>query len=163
MLKRVNRERGIGLLELMLSLSIIAILLIMAVRYFMVANESQKINNAISEINGIAGGAANYGVSYPGYLNISMTALIQGRFIPSSLGGADGLTGKGANPWGGDLDINTNPVTGSGKGFEVVMSGLPIDASAGTYTVCEKLKNAVDTSVKGKAICDGNTVRVDFN
>lgn len=156
MLKQVKRERGIGLLELMLSLSIIAILLVMATRYFMAANESQKINNAISQINGIAGGAANYDLVNPGYANMTIANLIAGRYIPSSLGGSGG--GVGANPWGGDIQIALNA-----PGFSVTLTDVP---SVGNPTVCDKLahiiESAQDTSTKRFATCTGTAVKVDF-
>jgi type II secretory pathway pseudopilin PulG len=153
--KGKRSQRGIGLLELMLSLSIIAILLVMATRYFMVANESQKLNNAISEVNGIAGGAANYALSSPGYTGMTMQTLVQGRFIPGSLGGPKN-DGVGTNPWGGNLDVSL-----SAPGFTVTVSGVP--DSGGDPTTCNKLANMINSSVKASAICGGGTVTVVFN
>ncbi|HEV2613699.1 MAG TPA: type 4 pilus major pilin [Gammaproteobacteria bacterium] len=159
MLKQLKRERGIGLLELMLSLSIIAILLVMATRYFMVANESQKLNNAVSEVNGIAGGAANYDLSYPGYAGMTMTKLIDGRFVPGSLGGSD-TNGTGANPWGGNLEV---PTPTAGQGFVVKVTGVPFLGDDANTTTCKKLANMISSSVKGSAVCDGaGTVTVTF-
>lgn len=154
----MKREKGIGLLELMLSLSIIAILLVMATRYFMVANESQKLNNAISEVNGIAGGAANYNLSYPGYADINMQKLIEGRFIPASLGGSD-QNGTGANPWGGNISVANGS---AGQGFTVTFTGIPTDGNDPNTTTCQKLANMINASVKGSASCSGNTLDVDF-
>jgi competence protein ComGC len=156
MLKRVNREKGIGLLELMLSLSIIAILLVMATRYFMVANESQKLNNAVSEVNGIAGGAANYDLSFPGYEGISISTLVNGRFIPGSLAGPNN-DGIGTNPWGGNLSVDLNA-----PGFRVTVTGVPSDGVDQKTTTCQKLANMINSSVKASAQCSGGTVTVDF-
>jgi len=157
MMKQINRQRGIGLLELMLSLSIIAILLVMATRYFMVANESQKLNNAVSEVNGIAGGAANYDLSFPGYQDMTLQKLIQGRFVPASLGGSDG-NGTGANPWGGNLDVQT-----SSPGFIVTVMGVPATGDDPDTTTCQKLAKMINSSVKGSASCDGTSVTVTFD
>lgn len=50
MQKFISKLRGIGLLELMLSLAIIAILLVMATRYFSSASRSQKSEDTIQLI-----------------------------------------------------------------------------------------------------------------
>ena len=61
-LKR-SGQRGISLLEVMLSLSIIAIILVMATRYFRTANQSQQITNAVSMISGIVTAETQYAAS----------------------------------------------------------------------------------------------------
>ncbi len=148
-----NKTRGIGLLELMLSLAIIAILLVMATRYFMAANESQKINNAISEIHGIAGGAANYANANPGYKDMSITKLIEGNYIPASMGGTD-TKGTGANPWNGDLAVAV--ATAGTPGFSVSLTAIPTVA-------CGKLANMLQGSEKSTATCTSGTVKVEFH
>jgi Tfp pilus assembly protein PilE len=45
-----KREEGIGLLELMLALAIIAILIVMATRYFAAGAKSQKINATAAQM-----------------------------------------------------------------------------------------------------------------
>jgi type II secretory pathway pseudopilin PulG len=52
-----NDEKGIGLLELMLALAIIAILIVMATRYFSKASDNQKINLALQEVTEIENAA----------------------------------------------------------------------------------------------------------
>jgi len=47
-----RKQRGIGLLELMLALAIIVILLVMATRYFLVASLNEKVNTMISTVGG---------------------------------------------------------------------------------------------------------------
>ena len=52
MLMRLNRkEKGIGLLELMLSLAIIAVLLIMATRYYQSTRRSSQLNQIVQTTN----------------------------------------------------------------------------------------------------------------
>jgi type II secretory pathway pseudopilin PulG len=157
-MKSRNKSRGIGLLELMLSLSIIAVLLVMATRYFMVANEEQKINNAISQIHGIAGGAANYAISFPGYAGVAISSLVNGNFIPASFGGSDGA-GAGANPWNGGLSVGAASVNGA-AGFTVTMSAVP---TIGTPSTCNKLANMISNEFKNSATCSAGQVTVNFN
>ncbi len=47
-----QKQYGIGLLEIMLALVIIAILLIMATRYYLVASDHRKVNDMISIVSG---------------------------------------------------------------------------------------------------------------
>jgi len=148
-----NKARGIGLLELMLSLAIIAILLVMATRYFITANESQKVNNAISIIHGIAGGAANYRNAHNGYTNMSTATLVTEHYIPSSFGGSAGA-GAGANPWGGNI---TTSVVGSG--FTVDLSGISNNAT------CLKVAGMINGAENNSADCATNptTLHVVFH
>ena len=55
MMLKLNRskQRGISLLEVLLSLSVIAIILVMATRYYRSAQQSQQVSNAVSMISGI--------------------------------------------------------------------------------------------------------------
>ena len=48
---KASFQKGISLLEVMLSLSIIAIILVMATRYFFSANTSQKVNQEVIQIH----------------------------------------------------------------------------------------------------------------
>jgi len=164
MLKKVrsqSKQRGIGLLELMLSLSIIAILLVMATRYFVIANENQKINNALSMVNGYAGGAAQYATVNHSYSAMTTKALVDGNYLPNVFGGSDGF-GAGANPWGGDM--TTKEVTNTS--FKVLITGIPQLADQ-TPNTCTKLLGVINSSIKGLATgCGGEgtgTITVTFN
>lgn len=148
-------QRGIGLLELMLSLSIIAILLVMATRYFLQANEQQKINNAISQLNGIAGAEACYfqAMSPPGYTN-KLTDLVNANCLPAGINGS-------SNPWGGSISISdTAPLT-------IKMSPVPTDN--GTPDTCHKLANTINNTMSGtgenakNASCSGGAIIVVFH
>ena len=68
-LRRQQRQRGIGLLELMLSLAIIAILLIMATRYYQSASLQNKINACVDMFAGVQGAVQSYRVDNPGKID----------------------------------------------------------------------------------------------
>lgn len=144
MLKKVSsqlKQRGIGLLELMLSLSIIAILLVMATRYFVMANESQKINNALSIVNGFAGAAAQYAVTTHTYSGMTIKNLIEGNYLPASFGGDSTQTGVGANPWGGNLTLNVP----SSNSFTLTLTSIPMGTTQ-SPTTCTKLEAAINSA-----------------
>ncbi len=56
----LKKQRGIGLLELMLSLAIIAILLVMATRYYVVSSRSESVNRLVTLIGALKGAIASY-------------------------------------------------------------------------------------------------------
>ena len=112
-----QRQLGIGLLELMLSLAIIAILLIMATRYYQSASDANKRNQAVDMMSAVNGAVQNYKIDNAALLaDVDMTALIDAGYLPPSYGS----TGAGANPWGGDISVAVDGTS---------------DASVGTFTV----------------------------
>jgi type II secretory pathway pseudopilin PulG len=86
MKKNKTRQFGIGLLELMLSLAIIAVLLVMATRYYMTAGQSSRINQAVDAYGGLAAAAASWAQSNGGsYSNLDLTTADSNGWIPHSL------------------------------------------------------------------------------
>jgi len=157
-----NNQRGIGLLELMLSLSIIAILLVMATRYYISANQSQQISNSVSMVSGVISGGANYSTQNNGsYANVSLLSLVQGGYIPASFcgsGNANGTcTGQGADPFHGDL--NVSPV--AANNYQITMNNIPTN-------ICPSVANMVNASIENtqvggnssNAACNGQTLVV---
>lgn len=109
-LTNVRRQTGISLLELMLSLAIIAVILTMATRFYTQANQNQKINDGISMVTGLIGGANSWMMSTPNINITKLSDLIKSGYVPTSFGGASG-EGVGANPWAGDIVVSsTNQV-----------------------------------------------------
>jgi Tfp pilus assembly protein FimT len=153
--KIANRksQRGIGLLELMLSLSIIAVLLVMATRYYLAARQEQQVNNAISMIHGIVAGTANWalGQQSGGYAGVSITELATGNFIPTSFNGSG--NGGGADPWGGDLKVTSS----SSNSYQVTMSNVPTAA-------CNYLPNVINyNGDTGTTTCSNGLITATFN
>jgi type II secretory pathway pseudopilin PulG len=96
MLMKLNnkyRQRGIGLLELMLSLAIIALLLIMATRYYTTATQSQQVSSAVSMIQGIRAGAHVYYSQGGTPATLTMKALMDAGLVPKEFGAV------GGSPW----------------------------------------------------------------
>jgi type II secretory pathway pseudopilin PulG len=132
----MNKVRGIGLLELMLSLSIIAILLIMATRYYLVTSFSQKLNQATAQITQLQsasyswkGQKGNYNPA--GGTPISAPELINAGLIAQG----DISSGNIVNPWSKTITIapaaDPNYVTLSFTG-----------TSTDEIRACNNLKNA---------------------
>lgn len=154
-----RKQRGIGLLELMLSLSIIAILLVMATRYYDNASYSNKINNGISQVNAIAAAMYNYKNVHGNY-TATIQDLINDGWLPTTFSAAN------ANPWGGSLAVSS-----PGNGFTVQVNAIPNQSSGGTGA-CSAMKALINNNTNnygntnGNADCSGSspaTLTVDFN
>ncbi len=90
-------QRGIGLLELMLSLAIIAILLIMATRYYQTTKQSQEVNDAVQLVNSLVGAMTNYRTDNPTTYKtatVSIETLTDTGYMPSAYG-----DGTNTSPW----------------------------------------------------------------
>lgn len=79
------KNRGIGLLELMLSLLIIAVIIFTATRYFEVTNENLRVAQAENMINNIVDASYKWVQGQPNFSGISMDVLIkQTQLLPSN-------------------------------------------------------------------------------
>ncbi|MFN7097282.1 MAG: type II secretion system protein [Gammaproteobacteria bacterium] len=129
---RFLRQKGIGLLELMLSLAIIAILLIMATRYYQSASNSNNMNNAVDMVNAVRAGVKSYLSSNIGSADYpTITALQQNGYLPQAYSAP-----STANPWGGPICIMAATTTATAcpssaatvtmaDTYSVSISGLP--------------------------------------
>ena len=113
MMMMMKKIRGIGLLELMLSLAIIAILLVMATRYYSATTKSQRVDDTIQLIGELET-AINAQITNDGtaYGQINLTTLVNNGYLSAArvLTASDN---KIKNPWGGDgavLTFGTNDV-----------------------------------------------------
>ncbi len=97
-----NRQRGIGLLELMLSLTVLAVMAMVAIMYFQPAFRNQKVTAANAMLAKIYTASSEYVKSNQYNGTLSMNVLIKNEYLP---------TYYSHNPWGGNVDIsleNTN-------------------------------------------------------
>jgi len=140
-IQRFRQQRGISLLEVMLSLAIIAIILVMAARYFGLASNTSKLNQATNQINEIIQGLAQWQNNEGNYAGASLQSLYTQGFITQQTG-----KGTGANSWGGNitLEANTNTAT-------IAFTGIPNSA-------CLNLRNRM-----GTGNCAGTTYSYTLN
>jgi type II secretory pathway pseudopilin PulG len=102
MIKFRKKQIGIGLLELMLSLAIIAILLVMATRYYLSASLSSNINEVISNIQGVTGCYENWRQAYmsgsnpKSYTDFNLQDCVANGWFPASNASGENLI----TPWG---------------------------------------------------------------
>lgn len=163
-LKSFRKQSGIGLLELMLSLSIIAILLVMATRFYMTANVQQQKANTVSMVSGIMSGAADYATRNNGsYAGMTLLALAQGYGIPGSFCGngssAGSCTGNNANPFHGNLDVNP---ASSGSNYVITLDSFPASQICNDTAamVNAAIQNTQVSTTGTNATCSGTTMTV---
>jgi len=121
---RPSKARGIGLLELMLSLAIIAVLLVMATRYYKTARQGQQVNDAIAQVEAIVGASAHYSIGHDDYSKISIQALIEEGLLPK---------GSDLDPWHGQVTVSSG---GNPNQITISMRDMPLSAC---WSLSEKL------------------------
>jgi type II secretory pathway pseudopilin PulG len=143
-------QLGISLLEVLLSLSIIAIILVLATRYFFVATNNNKINTAVSQIGGIVAAVHTWKGINTSYDGVSVQVLYDAGQL-ENFPGLDNNTASSValkDLWGDEYSVtpaaDDNHVT--------VTVTLPDTGN------CEALKNAYDG-----ATCNGTSFSYTFS
>lgn len=142
-------QRGIGLLELMLSLAIIAILLVMATRYFNSARQGQQIAEAISMVQAIAAASQNYFVANGNTMaGVGSAITASGNnYLPNP---------PKNNPWGGTVSVT--PDSGNSSAVDIKMTGIPDAACPRLLEALQGANAAGATAVS----CTGGTFEGGF-
>lgn len=149
-IRRNNTQRGIGLLELMLALAIIAVLLIMATRYYQSTSQSQKVNQAASDVQAIIAGFANFRAGDPtGTFTIDDLS----GFLPASWTTSPATIAT-ANPWG---KAYTAAPGANSTTVEISVDGMPT-------TACDALKALTKVNTVGATggSCSGGKFTGEF-
>lgn len=118
---RLTRQAGIGLLELMLSLAIIAILLVMATRYYGIASRSQRVNQGVAQVGSLEGAVATWRGSKTSYTGVTIPILGDQGLLSSAEYDGTNLY----DPWGGKVGL---AATSAGKGATITYTDIPGDA-----------------------------------
>ena len=122
-----KRHAGFGLLELMLSMVIVALLLIMATRYYSSASTSEKINEALQGLSAVGSAADQAALNTGSYAGIKAIGDLQ-SYLP------DGNT---TNPWGFAWGVVGAAPTTSAS------STLAITITTDNQNTCTMLTNAL--------------------
>lgn len=139
--KYFAKQRGIGLLELMLSVAIIAILLIMATRYYKSASQGEKIANSISVLSGIIAAESQFAELNQG----SYTATFNQLNLPPS---------AQVSPWN-QAAITLKVNAGS---FTMTLAGIPTTP----VDICVNYIAPAMVSTGASATCGGGTATVTY-
>lgn len=105
--RKYFKSKGISLLEVMLSLAIIAIILVMATRYFGLASRGAKVNDGTQQINEVRQGLTRW---------LQDNGTLSGATLPgmATAGYITSQTGSGQGPWGpGTITISPGTTNAS--------------------------------------------------
>lgn len=132
MKRSIKTSLGVTLLEIMLVLVIASLVLVMSIRYYQSATNSQRVNAAVNIVTGVIAAADTYQSSTGSFT--SMTSSSIAPYMPNST--------MPNSPWGA-VRVNA---AGSGLTYTVNISLLP----AG---VCTQIANLIKTNTKVSTDC----------
>lgn len=140
-------QKGISLLEVMLSLSIIAIILVMATRYFFTASNSQRMNEARAQVGVLTALIHSWKANHSDYSTIT-TSVIASNLVGDSSWNGTVLK----SPWNTQVAITVAP--SSAESYMIAFD-MP-DA-----TLCSTLRSSFHPQAASSAeegvSCDGVT------
>lgn len=130
----VNKQAGISLLEVMLSLSIIAIILVMATRYFFVASNNQNINKVRRQVGTVVAALQEYRNQHANYTGVSVDKLITDGFVPQN-NEVSGSAGSYVlnNPWNNSITVTPTASNSGAKVSTDLQSASDCSAVAAGY------------------------------
>lgn len=149
----MQKQRGISLLELMLGIAIIVTILIASTRFFNIANENAKVNNAINLLHQITDASYKWYENKPNFNNLTFSTLAEAGFLPEKYKAYEKVC-EGCNPWGGDIRIEA---ADDKSKLKIILSGVPDDEKVNK--ACTKLENQLQ---EYQASCKENTFTAVF-
>lgn len=129
--KKFNKQAGISLLEVMLSLSIIAIILVMATRYFFVASNNSNVNKLRGQIGTLVSALQEYrnqNADFSGLTTGGMNYLVTNGFVAKTGDVSAAPPYKMTDPWG--TEITVAPASGN-TGAANIVATLPATPEGG--------------------------------
>lgn len=120
---RHHRERGWGLLEILMGLVVVAGLAVMVMHNYQGANVSRQVNQAINELGQIQAIVRNVYGMQPSYAGLSVDDVIQANTLPRRMVANDPPGGQINHVFGEQILITPN-----GSTFDVEYENVPAEA-----------------------------------
>lgn len=156
----VRRNKGVTMLEMLLVLSIIAVLLVLATRYYMSTSYSQKVNQLQAQITAIQAAASNWKNGCPSLKgcpnkapDLSITALSQAGYLATADVDTSAADYFVKTPWGDSNGISIKPVTDKAGYAVIEYTG----DTKGGKDACSTVAGAIQTNIgdtRSSATCD---------
>lgn len=146
MLHIKQKNKGIGLLELMLSLAVIGILIVMVTIYYKPASQAGNINQAINMLQAIQSAGQRWLLTNDIYDKDPLSDFVDRNFLPNS------FSSNMTNPWGGKLTIER--YKNDPSALSVEMDNLPTEACQALVTQAASLTCKSGNSKKPSISCD---------
>ena len=142
MKKHIKSIAGVTLLEIMLVLAIASMVIVMSIRYYQNATNSQNVNTIMEQIQNITAAADNLAQGGGGYSAASTAAI-------TSVAGAGNLK----TPYGTAISISSN----SGSVYTVATTGIPAP-------VCTSLLSKMKSNTKYTSVaCTSGSLSYTYN
>ena len=146
------KQQGISLLEVLLSLSIIAIILVMATRYFFIASNNNKINTAREQIGSVIEAVHSWKGQNPTYSSGTLTIgnLIEQGYLTLSSSVEQAADGNSTlyGPWGQAIQLTAPAAPGD---------PVTVSLTTPSQNDCDRLASSFAyTSASNKPQCGGN-------
>jgi len=93
----LKQQQGIGLLELMLALAVIAMMMVAASRYYQSTQVARRVQIAVESVQALYAANERYVQDY-GISTVTLADLTSKGYLPADFGDT-------ANPWGGDITL----------------------------------------------------------
>ncbi len=147
---KLKSQKGIGLLELMLAMAIIAILTLMATKYFTSTKRDELVTQGITLVQDIVSASASYVPPSDGSAQVaSKSNITASGMLPEQYAG-------GNTPWNG-ATWTVNSSNTSSNDVQVGITGLPAYACTDLVNKFKSIGNVTDASS-----CSGGSFDMTF-
>jgi prepilin-type N-terminal cleavage/methylation domain-containing protein len=142
-------DRGISLLELMLTLTVIAIILLTATRYYKSTTSAQKVNTAADMIQAVINASEDWKLTKNTFTGITEIKILtdQGT-LPKDFSD----TTSNPNPWKGKITVTAS---GTGTQIKVTLTNIPTEA-------CKSLTDIMVQKGMDVGTCTSNTFSANY-
>lgn len=149
--KAKGRQSGYGLIELMLSVLVIAIVIGGVVATYFLVNSGASATRHQQQLLSLVGGVKDI-YRTPTYAGVSAAQLIQTKKAPPNMVSGTGGSATLTNPWSGTITIAaTNVGAGTDNGFIITTPQIPTSE-------CNSIVSALETNFTEIAV-NGTTVK----
>lgn len=157
-IKSLRNQVGATLLELTMSIGIIAVIAIAAISYFNTANDANRINDEVKNINTLTGAIRNMFNSQGDYTGLTNTAIIKSSSFPDRMR-VSGSTTLIKHSWlnNGVTAVPINNAGTANDSFQITYAGIPeracSDLVSKTFRFYDKVtvNSTIITNVAGAA------------
>ena len=139
----MKNNKGIGLLELILAFTIIAVMLSIVVRYYTTVNSYGRVNTAVEILQSVIDGVEEWKAAKDNYSGITaISDLVERNLVPSN------FSNSNINPWGGSIAV----VTKDAAHVTFALTNIPKNDFKMLDSLMQK-KNVCPATACSTAIC----------
>lgn len=140
---------GYSLIELMLALAIIAVMLVIATRYYSTTSSSQKVNAGVNMLQVVINASEDIKNTTNSYKSIGkIQDLIDQGLVPKN------FSDTNINPWGGGI----NATSGTDTNFALTLTNVPLEDCLSLAEIMQQKGASFDKATS----CKSNTYTANY-